>query len=488
MESWQQIRALHAQGGSVREIARQLGISRNTVTKALSETAPPKYRRPASAGASLAPFAAQLLPALRRGVQGLQLLADARGLGYTGSPATFYRWLAQERAALRPPQACIRFETDPGAQAQFDWAEYRLELGDAQARVYVYQLLLGYSRAAFFYPSLASDQPAVFEALEAGWRYFGGACRDLLIDNPKVFVIQAGKERVWNRNFLALCGLYGVNPVTCRPRHPQSKGKVENPFGHLEGGVLTGNSWPSFEALAAAVADYSIHRSERPHATTGEAPRVRFERDEASLLLPLPSERFLLQLAEFRRASRDSLISFAGSRFSVPCGYASKQVLATCEQGRTVVIYSTTGVEVARHAKPSRRCTVIENEHYTPLRRRQQAGSLEFCCRRFRERFPGEMAANFLQRLLAREPYRPALAVSRVVDLLTAVPAEVAQAVLAECLEINQCTYTFVEASLHRRPTPPPPPGQPLAQMPLPSLDVERPLTDYGRALPSPTS
>ncbi len=54
METWQQIRSLKACGASEREISRQLQISRNTVRKAVVDPLPPKYARPATAGASLA--------------------------------------------------------------------------------------------------------------------------------------------------------------------------------------------------------------------------------------------------------------------------------------------------------------------------------------------------------------------------------------------------------------------------------------------------
>ena len=47
LEAWTTIRYLHNCGTSIRQIARQLGISRNTVRRALASNAPPQYHRKA---------------------------------------------------------------------------------------------------------------------------------------------------------------------------------------------------------------------------------------------------------------------------------------------------------------------------------------------------------------------------------------------------------------------------------------------------------
>lgn len=224
LEHWQQIRHLSAQGHSQRRIARALGLSRNTVKRALEQPTPPRYERPATASASLEPLRSQIEAGRRRGKTGVRLFHEAQKNGYTASRATFYRGLEQIDAVLRPPQASIRFETDPGEQAQFDWSPYRLLFGGRPTPVFVYSLLLGYSRRAHFFPSLAENQPAVFEAIEAGLRHFGGSCRFLLIDNAKVFVLSHSDAKVvFNEAFLRLCGHYSIQPIAATPRHPQGK-------------------------------------------------------------------------------------------------------------------------------------------------------------------------------------------------------------------------------------------------------------------------
>ena len=489
VEQWQQIRHLDALGKSQRQIANELGLNRRTVARALAAEAPPRYER-TGALSPLQPWESTLAAGVRGGLRGSRVLREVRQAGYTGSRTAFYdRWTALVEAHKEPVAAC-RFETDPGEQAQFDWAEYTLSLGGIAHKVYLYALLLSYSRRVHWFPSLACNQAAVFEGLEAGFRHFGGVCRFLLIDNPKVFVHRhQGAETQWNANFQRLAGHYRFQPIACTPRHPQGKGKVENPFGHLEQLFLTGSAWREWDQFQAELTRFEAEWEQRLHGTTKEKPGDRFLREQKTLL-PLPPQPFLGWAEEFRYVSKDCLISFGGVRYSVPWAYAGKQVLVRPSQGREVAVYATGGQLLARHAlRPSGAPPVILSEHYEGLRRRHQA-ALAGLARTFRERYgAAAVAETFLQRLLAQHRHHPEIPLGKVLELLAGAPEPVALAALADAVEYNLCSPRFVEERLRRR-------GQagglaetgrpvPLGQLSLPALEVERPLAGYGRALPA---
>ena len=487
---WQRIRHLAALGWSDRRIAQELGLSRNTVRKARAEATPPRYQR-APAPSPLEPWRTLLEGAVRRGLRGTRVLEELRAAGYAGARSTFYTHWTAFQAAQRQPAYC-RFETGPGEQAQFDWAEYVLSLGGIATKVFVFSLLLGYSRRVHWFPSLAQNQEAVFEGLEAGLRHFGGSCRFLVVDNPKVFLhAHRGAEIRWNAAFLRFCGHYRLEPIACTPRHPQGKGKVENPFGHLEQGFLKGSAWPDWERFQQALAAYEARWEQRVHGTTGVPPSERFATEQPQLL-PLPEAPFLGWEASFREVSKDCLLSFQGVRYSVPWAYAGKQVRVRVRQGRELVVYAPDGQCLARHGlRPRGSPPVMLAAHYEGLRRRHQA-AFAGLARQFRERYGEHGSAEaFLQRLLAQHQHRPEQALGQVLELLGAAPDSLALGVLAEAVEFNLCTPRFLTELLRRRlacpgaevlsaDRLPPPLG---TQLVLPELAIERPLCVYGRAL-----
>lgn len=495
VEQWQRIRHLDALGWSGRRIAEELGVNRRTVARALATESPPRYQR-SLAETSLQPWIGVVEAGVRRGLRGSRVLRDLRQAGYNGSRSAFYaRWVAlvrELRSAERAAEAACRFETDAGEQAQFDWAEYSLSLGGIAQRVYIYALLLGFSRRVHWFPSLAANQEAVFEALEAGFQHFGGVCRFLVVDNPKVFLLRhRGAEICWNPNFQRFAGYYRFQPIACTPRHPQAKGKVENPFAHLEQLFLLGRCWRDWSHFQEALVAFEGEWEQRIHGTTKVAPLSRFEEERAALL-PLPPQPFLGWHEEFRQVSKDCLISFAGVRYSVPWPYTGKQVLVRQSQGREVAVFAPSGQLLVRHLlRPSGSPPVFLPEHYAGLRRRHQA-ALAGLARAFREQYGAAGAAEvFLQRLLAQHRHHPEVPLGKVLELLSGAPPSAAQAALADAVEYNLCSPRFLEERLRHRtkahdgvPAEPVSGAVPLVQLSLPRLDVERPLLGYGRALP----
>ena len=121
-----EIRILHRQGLSIREIARRTGHSRNTVERHLRSDAVPRYTpRPPVAG-KLAPheawIAERIRSALPERISAMVLLRELRGRGYSGGTTILREHLARLRPAV-VVEPVVRFETEPGRQMQVAWAE-----------------------------------------------------------------------------------------------------------------------------------------------------------------------------------------------------------------------------------------------------------------------------------------------------------------------------------------------------------------------------
>jgi len=119
LEDWALIRRLHVSEKLPKaEIARQLGISRNTVAKAIASGGPPSYSR-SPVMRSFAPCEQQVRQLLR-GTPSLPATVLAERVGWTGSPS----WFRQNVAAIRPDYAptdpADRIVYHPGDQVQCD--------------------------------------------------------------------------------------------------------------------------------------------------------------------------------------------------------------------------------------------------------------------------------------------------------------------------------------------------------------------------------
>jgi len=479
VQEWTTIRCLKAQGVSNRAIAKQLGISRNTVKRALKEDDPPRYQRRTKPNLQLKPFEDQIQVMLRKGLIGTRILRELRTLGYKGSQAALYRYLAKVKVD-DATKVTERYETAPGEQAQFDWSSYTVELGEALTPVTVFCLTLGYSRRKFYWASLDQTQGSIFEALEEAFLYFRGVTKKLLVDNPRAFVLDPRPGRFqWNPRFLELCGHYRVEPVACRVGRARTKGKVERPFYYLEEHFIKDQRWESFDHFCAELARFVREELDMlVHSTTQERPIDRFE-EERRCLTPLPAGRFVSTREEFRKVSWDCLVSYGGSRYSVPYRYAGKHVWVRASQGTRLEVYDQQGHLIVTHQlSPRKGVTVLVQAHYEGLRRAPKTRVL--LEQAFLARFPGY--GWFLDGLYAQYKGNAVGQLRFIVELADLYPHEA----FARALEIAGKYHTFSHRFLrglleHDQPALIEPGPTPIHG--LPDVDVHRDLSTYQQLL-----
>lgn len=453
VEAWTTIRYLHAQGHSIRAIAQELSLSRNTVRAAVRGDGPPRYARPKRPNPQLVPFADQIKRMLlEKRFIGTRILRELRALGYQGSQSALYAYLRQVKTELVNGRVVERFETAPGQQAQFDWSTYTMMLGGQATPVTVFCLTLAFSRRKFYWPSLDATQASIFEALEQGLRYFGGAPKEVLVDNARSLVVDTHPAHfAWNVHFLELCGHYRFQPHACQPARPQTKGKVERPFYYLEQHFVKGHEWLDFEALQRDLIAFTRDElDQRPHATTGETPLARFATEQEALT-PLPALPFVGTHELMRKVSWDCLVAFAGSRYSVPWTYAGKQVwLRTC-QGRYLVVRNQAGQEIARHALTGQKhCTVIVSAHYDGLRH-ETPKTRTLLERDFLQRFPE--AHWFLEALFIQNKNSALRHLRAILSLAELYPQPALQAAFAQAQTYNTYSQAFIRGVLETQPT-----------------------------------
>ncbi len=230
-ETVMEIKILHKQGMSSRAIARELGISRNTVKRYLqAKSEPPKY--------TPRPAVASLLDEYRDYIR--QRIADAhpykipatviareiRDQGYRGG-MTILRGFIRSLSVPQEQEPAVRFETEPGRQMQVDWGTMR----NGRSPLHVFVAVLGYSRMLY----IEFTDNMRYDTLETchrnAFRFFGGVPREVLYDNMKTVVLQRDAYQTGQHRFHPSLWQFGkemgFSPRLCRPFRAQTKGKVE---------------------------------------------------------------------------------------------------------------------------------------------------------------------------------------------------------------------------------------------------------------------
>jgi transposase len=347
---WAQVRAMAADGLSQREIARRLGIGRNTVRKLVEASEPLRYSR-APAGSMLDP----LEPVLRRLVETWPQIKAPRvteilheDYGYGGSVDLVRKRLATLRPRqVRPAQ---RTGYRPGQVLQVDWAEMptRPRIAGRERRIYALVATLPYSGAQSAHFSFDLTAESFLEGHVRIFDWLGGVVRECVYDNLRSAVARRDRDRItWNQRFLGLRGHYAFHATACTPATPREKGSVEGGVRHLKTGF-----WPArrFGCLGELDEHYARWRDEvcnrRVHATGrfAVAERLAHERE---LLRPLPPTCFDFAGARPVRVPLDGYLKLTGNFYRAPLGLVHQRVelrfdrdqVWIADRGQTVARY-----------------------------------------------------------------------------------------------------------------------------------------------------
>src|SRR5665213_1227883 len=380
METIGKIRRRHkVRGESISGIARDLNLSRNTVKKYLKAEIDPVYRRARQPAPKLGVFQSGLETWLeqdgqrpkgqRRSAQ--RLFEDLQREGYTGAYDSIQRFV-KEWKAQRPGAgqgAFVPLVFAPGEACQFDWSHEQVILGGVAQVVKVAHFRLAHSRQPYLRAYPRESQEMVFDAHNRAFTFFGGVPVRMIYDNPKTVVatILSGKERQFNRRFLALASHYLFEPVACTPASGWEKGQVENQVGNLRDqffrpkprvkSLAELNAWLEDQCIAYA------QRTRHPEFKERTIWEV-FQEERASLVeLRGPFDGFVEKAV---RATTTCLIMADHNRYSVDARAAGRMVLVRSHAERIVVLL---GDEVvADHPRHFRRDQIIYDPwHYLPV-------------------------------------------------------------------------------------------------------------------------
>jgi len=381
VEDWAEIRRLRrAEKVSISEIARVLGISRNTVRGALESDAPPRYER--EPAGSVVDAVEPRIRELLRAFPTMPATVIAERIGWTRSIRVLSARVAELRPAYLPPDPAGRTEYVAGEIAQCDlwFPPITLPVGFGQIRkstqLPVLTMVTGYSRwlSAVLIPTRSAAD------LFAGWwqllEGLGAVPRVLVWDGEGA----VGRWRAGRVELTADCqafrGTLASKVVVLRPREPEHKGIIERAHDYLERSFLPGRSFTGPEDFNAQLQQWLQLVNARQRRALGCAPTDRITADRHAMLA-LPPVAPQTGCRASLRLPRDHYIRLDSNDYSVHPAVIGRRIEVIADLARVRAICE--GRLVADHARIwAWHQTISDAEHVAAANalRRERVGVL----------------------------------------------------------------------------------------------------------------
>jgi transposase len=476
-------------GRTIAEVARSLGLTRDTVRKYVApakaagmvpggqpvspeqwatlvrewfpELVIPELRHPKFA--EIAPFDELIRQMVTTNTVATvwQRLRDEHGLAV--SQVTFRRYLwttMPDHDAKRALVTVRKPDPPPGQEAQIDYGYLGRWTDPATGRarrVWAFVMVLSASRHLFVRPVLQMSLAAWVDAHVAAFGFFGGAPRRLVVDNLKAGVLTPDLyDPKLNRTYAELAHHYGTLIDPARARKPKDKPRVERPVPYVRDSFFAGRAFASLPAMIEAAEAWSLEvagrRSCRPLG--GAQPLAVFQASEQHALQPLPAQPYELAAWSTPKVHPDCHITVEGGLYSVPWRLVGCQVDARATS-RLVEVF-VDGELVKTHVRTRRGGKQTDWGDFPPEKVAFLQRTPAWCRQRAAELGPGVQAVA--GELLAGGALHHLRAVQAILRLHEPYGAERLDAACQRALAAGDPSYRTVKgilaAGLERAPLP----------------------------------
>jgi len=338
---------LHQEGTPIRQISRQLRLSRNAVRRIIAQSG----QMPQSTRGPSLILDPELLRQLHQDCDGyaqrmMEILREEHGLAVKYSTLT--RHLREWGITAPVSQRCERVPDEPGAEMQHDTSPFKVRVGSEWLRLQASLLYLRYSKRRYlqFYPVFDRFHMKCF--LHLALMHWGYAPRICVIDNTNLARWRGlGANAVMVPEMDAFARAYGFGFLCHAPKHSDRKAGEERSFLTVETNFIPGRTFQSLEDLNRQALEWSTVRMEqRPQGKAGLIPAQAFEHERAFLTeLPrhLPAPYLLLE----RMVDQYGYVAVDGNYYEVPgSGRGKIQVLrylhhlVLCQDRRALIEYA----------------------------------------------------------------------------------------------------------------------------------------------------
>lgn len=398
------IKQLHEQGWSQRRIARELGISRDAVSRHLAKvansaiapteegysnkatsgkaptgsvaadggsnkatpgakaltgsgsTSPGDSDHPAGATPTASrslcdPFRETIIAKLEQGLSAQRIFQDlVDEHGFDGKYHSVRRFVAKLNQAQ--PLPFRRIEVAAGEEAQIDFGTGARIVGEdgKRRKTHVLRVVLSHSRKAYSEAVFRQTTDNFIRCVENAFRHFGGVPKTLVPDNLKAAVIKTDwYDPEINPKLRSFCEHYGTVVLPTKPRMPRHKGKVERGVDYVQENALKGKTFKSLQEQNDRLLHWETTVADtRIHGTTRKQVAKLFE-VERPALRPLPPDYFPCFQEAQRKVSRDGHVTAAKAYYSLPPEYLGHTLWVRWDS-RLVRVYNDSMELICTHA------------------------------------------------------------------------------------------------------------------------------------------
>jgi len=378
VDQYQRIRQLYVvEGFSQRQIARMLGISRNTVQRYCKGDNLPGERKPVKRAPSV--ITAEVTQFIKQCLKEDELERanqrhTARRIytrlceehGFTGGESTVRQAVRELREKM--PKVFVPLSFGPGEAAQVDWGEATVIINGQRVRAHLFCIRLCYSLAPFVIAYPTEREEAFLDGHRRAFEFFGGVPKDLIYDNLKTAVKDGwGKMAREQENFKVFTAHYAYHSRFCNPREGHEKGLVEDLVGYCRRNFLVPvprvGSW---QELNQHLAERCLRYIDQHHVKGKDLPVKDAYGIERKTLIPLPVRPYEAVKIKEARVDAFATVGYETNRYSVPISYAGKIVTLRISPFIIDIYYK--GDLIASHNRTyQKHKTLYRLEHYLPL-------------------------------------------------------------------------------------------------------------------------
>ena len=373
------IMMLERNGLSQRAIARKLGISRNTVKKYIENPDLLGRAGKIERKSQLDPYLNNIRAWIEEDYYytATWIYDRLSNMGFAGSYEIVKRKVRQLKE-VQQKIAFMRFETEPGYQAQVDFGEFQIEdPSGIISKINLFLMILGYSRKIYAEFIECCDLPTFLDCHINAFNYFGGVPEQVLYDRMKnVFIGKVAGRAKFNDTLMGFALHYGFKPEVAPAYAAWVKGKVERPYSFVREGFWRGYGFVCLESANKDLGEWLRVKDERVHGTTHEVVSERFEREKPHLG-SLPVRDFDTSYRIYRKVYKDCTVRFEGNSFVVPHTLVGKQVILRVKE-RTMRIFADDLLVIAYQIPIEKGQLVQDKRFYEALRRDREMNKRKY--------------------------------------------------------------------------------------------------------------